>query len=134
MNEQKTITILNQLTKVKLQKAKGRYCSYDAEDKIHIAEIKNRKSYYATKLIEATKLFSNYQKAQLKNKLFIYIVTDSVGLYVFNITKNIDTIINEGIRKNIHPAQTEFKNKRKIIKYYYALREDLASFVHYFDA
>ena len=75
MTEAKTKGLLNSLFDLKLKKAKGKFCSYDAEDSKHIVEIKNRRSYYPTKMIEASKLFTNFQKAQKLNKYFIYVVT-----------------------------------------------------------
>jgi hypothetical protein len=128
MNEVSTIGIINKNNPTSLRMVKDKHCSYDAEDDLHIVEIKNRRSYYPTKMIEALKLFSNYQKAQLKNKVFIYVVTDEKGLYTFNISKHIDTIIASGIVKKEQPASTDFKSKKRIIKYYYNLDEVLSSF------
>lgn len=130
MNELRTIGIINKNNPTRLRLVKDKHCSYDAEDDLHIVEIKNRRSYYTTKMIEAMKLFSNYQKAQLKNKFFIYVVTDEKGLYTFNISKHIDTIIASGLVKKEQPSKTDFKGGKTIIKYYYNLDEELSSFTH----
>tara|TARA_R110001583_G_scaffold195289_2_gene371512 strand:- start:2052 stop:2453 length:402 start_codon:yes stop_codon:yes gene_type:complete len=133
MNELKTLQIINELCKVKLEKTIDKHCSYDAENSNHIAEIKNRRTYYSTKMIEASKLFINYQKAQLKSKTFIYVVTDPKGVYIFNITKLIDDILKQEIVKNIQPSTTDFKNSKKIIKFYYNLKEEMSSFTFVFN-
>tara|TARA_Y100000593_G_C4238522_1_gene300857 strand:- start:595 stop:996 length:402 start_codon:yes stop_codon:yes gene_type:complete len=125
MTEAKTIGLLNSLFDLKLKKAKGRFCTYDAEDSKHIVEIKNRRSYYPTKMIEASKLFTNFQKAQKSNKYFIYVVSDKKGIFIFNITKRIDDIVALGIQKSEQPTSTDFKDDSKIYKYYYNLPEDM---------
>jgi len=130
MNELSTIGIINKNNPTRLRLVKDKHCSYDAEDDLHIVEIKNRRSYYSTKMIEAMKLFSNYQKAQLKNKFFIYVVTDEKGLYTFNISKHIDKIVASGLIKKEQPSKTDFKGGKTIIKYYYNLDEELSSFTY----
>ena len=133
MNELKTISLLNRLSNVQFKKTKNLHCSYDAEDDGHLAEIKNRRSYYSTKMIEASKMFVNFQKAQLKGKSFIYVVTDSKGLYVFNITRLIDTIIQRDIIKKELPSKTDFEGGKEITKYYYTLEEEMSSLTFVFD-
>ena len=125
MNEAKTRGLLNSLFGLNLIKAKGRFCSYDAEDSKHIVEIKNRRSYYPTKMIEASKLFVNFQKAQKSNKYFIYVVSDKKGLFIFNISKRIDDIVALGIQKSEQPSTTDFGDPSKVYKYYYNLPEDM---------
>tara|TARA_R110000824_G_scaffold41522_2_gene123476 strand:+ start:3960 stop:4361 length:402 start_codon:yes stop_codon:yes gene_type:complete len=125
MTEAKTKGLLNSLFDLKLKKAKGKFCSYDAEDSKHIVEIKNRRSYYPTKMIEASKLFTNFQKAQKLNKYFIYVVTDKKGLFIFNISNRIDDIIALGIQKSEQPSSTDFNIRTPIYKYYYNLPEDM---------
>ena len=115
MTEAKTKGLLNSLFDLKLKKAKGKFCSYDAEDSKHIVEIKNRRSYYPT----------NFQKAQKLNKYFIYVVTDKKGLFIFNISNRIDDIIALGIQKSEQPSSTDFNIRTPIYKYYYNLPEDM---------
>ena len=127
MNEQSTIDFINNNYGTRLILNKDKFSSYDAEDDNYIVEIKNRKTYYYTKIIEANKLFSNYQKAQIKDKIFLYVVTDEKGLYVFNINKNIDVIVKSGLNKTSCPINTDFGNKRKIIKYAFNLLESIST-------
>lgn len=126
MNEQSTIDLLNSRFGTNLNLVNDEFSSYDADDENYIAEIKNRRKYYSDKLIECYKLFSNYQQSQLKNKQFIYVVTDDKGLYVFNITKNIDTILNSKPIALMCPKTTDFNRNEKIIKYSYVLPESIA--------
>ena len=66
-------------------------------------------------------------------KTFIYVVTDPKGVYIFNITKLIDDILKQEIVKNIQPSTTDFKNSKKIIKFYYNLKEEMSSFTFVFN-
>lgn len=125
MDEQSIVDILNE-KRTKLVLNTDDFCSYDAEDDNYIVEIKIRRKYYPTKIIESMKLFSNYQKAQLKEKKFLYVVADSRGIYVFNISKHIKSIVKyESIGRKLS-ATTDFGNSKKIIKYTYELPEQLA--------
>jgi hypothetical protein len=129
MTEQETIDLINTEKGTWLSKlGLDDFCSYDAEDDFYIAEVKNRRDYYPTKMIEALKLFTNYHKAQKKGKSFLYIVTDKSGLYVFNISRVIDEILQTGIKKTRQPSTTDFGDDRKILKYVYYIPEALAIF------
>jgi hypothetical protein len=133
MNEQSTVDFINKNYGTMLVLKRDKFSSYDAEDDNYIVEIKNRRSYYSTKIIEANKLFSNYQKSQIKGKIFLYIVTDDEGVYVFNINSNIDTIVKSELNKTNCPINTDFGNKRKIIKYAYNLLESISTKIKYND-
>ena len=126
MDEKATIEYLNSKKGTKLIKCTDEYNSYDAEDKNYIVEIKNRRKYYPEKLIECIKLLTNYQKSQLSKKIFIYVVTDEKGIYVFNITFHIDKIIHSKIVGYKCPATTDFSNNEKITKYSFLLSENLS--------
>jgi len=127
MNEQSTIDLINNKYGTRFVLCKDKFSSYDAEDDNYIVEVKNRSDYYSEKLIECLKLFNNYQLSQLKDKSFIYVVTDDKGLYVFNITKNIESIlINKPIAFHC-PKTTDFNKNDKITKYSYVLKEDMAT-------
>jgi hypothetical protein len=126
MNEKETVDRLNK-EGTNLTLVKGKFNSYDAEDNNYIVEIKNRREYYSEKLIEAFKLFKNFQMSQILNKSFLYVVTDSKGLYIYNISKDIDKILSKPIKAIKCPKSTDFKNKEKIIKYSYTLNEDIAT-------
>ena len=93
MTEQSTIDFLNSKVGTKLSLVSDIYSSYDASDDNYIVEIKNRRAYYRDKLIEAMKLYKNYQASQLSNKQFLYVVTDEKGVWVFNISKNIKVVV-----------------------------------------
>jgi len=125
MNEKLTLEYINNEYNLNAYLVKDKFSSYDAECKDYIIEIKNRRKYYKDKLIEANKLFANYNKAQIKEKDFLYLVTDEKGVYVFNISKNIKEIISQDLIPKDCPATTDFNNNRKIIKYNYLLNENL---------
>jgi len=126
MNEQSTITLLNKLSGTDLRLVSDKYSSYDAEGSNYIVEIKNRRAYYSDKLIEASKLFANYNKSQIKGKQFLYVVTDPKGVYIYNINKNIKLIVNQPVRIMECPINTDFGNQTKINKVSYLLDEGLA--------
>lgn len=126
-NEKTTIELINKVSGAKLRLAKSKFSSYDAEDSRYIVEIKNRRKYYKDKLIEAYKLFANFQKSQLKEKVFLYVVTDEKGVWVYNISKNIESVLNTPLNALECPRTTDFNNNSKIIKYSYVLPEDMAT-------
>ncbi len=127
MTAQETINLINKKKGTKLSdKGLDVFSSYDAEDDFYIVEIKNRRGYYPTKMIEALKLFTNYHKAQKMGKHFLYIVTDESGLYVFNISKVIDEIIDLGVKKTRQPSTTDFDDDRTIVKYVYFIPETMS--------
>jgi hypothetical protein len=126
MNEQTTIELINKQFKTNLILVDYQFCDFDAEDENYIVEIKNRKEFYQDKLIECVKLFKNYQNSQIKNKDFLYIVTDLKGVYVFNISKNIDEITSTKMFKTIQPETTEFNSSKQINKFVYFLDNKLS--------
>jgi len=123
MTEQLTIDFLNSKVGTKLSLVSDKYSSYDASDDNYIVEIKNRRAYYRDKLIEAMKLYKNYQASQLSNKQFLYVVTDEKGVWVFNISKNIKAVVKMPVEGIECPKTTDFKSNDKIIKYSYVLPE-----------
>ena len=123
MTEQSTIDFLNSKVGTKLSIVSDKYSSYDASDDNYIVEIKNRRAYYRDKLIEAMKLYKNYQASQLSNKQFLYVVTDEKGVWVFNISKNIKAVVKMPVEGIECPKTTDFKSNDKIIKYSYVLPE-----------
>ena len=125
MNEESTIKLLNTLG-TNLVGASDQYSSYDAEDKDYIVEIKNRRDYYRDKQIECLKLFKNFQKAQLKDKQFLYVVTDNKGMHIFNISKNMFTIVSKPPIGMNCPVSTDFNSNKRIKKYTYNLPESMA--------
>ena len=126
MTEQSTIDFLNNKVGTKLSLVSDTYSSYDASDNNYIVEIKNRRAYYKDKMIEAMKLYKNYQASQHSNKQFLYVVTDEKGVWVFNISKNIKSIVTMPLKGMECPKTTDFKSNDKIIKYSYVLPESIA--------
>ena len=126
MNEQTTIELINKQFKTNLILVDYQFCDFDAEDENYIVEVKNRKEFYQDKLIECVKLFKNYQNSQIKNKDFLYIVTDEKGVYVFNISKNINEITSTKMYKTIQPESTEFNSTKQINKFVYFLNTKLS--------
>ena len=126
MTELSTIELINKSSGTKLTLVKGQFSIYDAEDDDYIVEIKNRRKYYSTKLIEAKKLYNNFQASQIKGKKFLYVVTDDRGVYVYNISNHMAQIVNLPMKAIQCPRSTDFNNNDKITKYSYELPETLA--------
>jgi len=131
MTEKSTIDLLNRIKGINLSLASDTYSCYDAFDVNYIVEIKNRRKYYSDKIIEAMKLFTNYQESQIKGKTFLYVVTDEKGVWVFNISKNIASIVETPVKAFRCPKTTDFKNNSKINKYSYILPESMAKHIEY---
>ncbi len=129
MTEQDVINIINSKYKTCFKLVSDQYSSYDAEEDRYIIEIKNRRSYYPTKIIEILKMVSNYRKAQLLDKTFLYAVSDKKGIYIFNINNNIDNIIKLPVTKKYQPVTTDFGSSKKIIKLTYELDESMATII-----
>ena len=126
MNEESTIQLINLVSGTELVLCKDEFSSYDAEDDTYIVEVKNRRAYYKEKLIEASKLYVNFQKAEIRRKKFLYVVTDEKGIWVYNITNAMKVVVNLPIRAVKCPMTTDFGKNDKIIKYSYVLPEDMA--------
>lgn len=104
----------------------SKYNSYDAVSDKYIIEFKYRDKYYPTKMIEASKLYINYQASQLKNRDFLYVVKDPKGMFVYNISKLIHTKIDYLPVPMKCPKNTEFRKSSKIIKFTYMLPDSMA--------
>lgn len=124
--EEGVVSLINKRFNTRLVLSENEFSTYDAEDENYIAEIKIRNKYYDTKMIEALKLFSNYQISQNRDKIFIYIVKDPKAIYVFNISKIIGTLVRGKITPLKCPKTTMFGKDKKIVKYSYELKEFLA--------
>ena len=129
MTEQSVVDIINKNFNTSFKLVSDKYNSYDAEEDRYILEIKNRRSYYSTKIIEIYKMVANYRKSQLIDKIFLYAVSDDKGIYVFNINKNIDEIIKLKVTKKQQPVNTDFGSDKKIIKLTYELQESMATII-----
>ena len=126
MTEKSTIELINNVSGTLLVLCKDKYSSYDALDSNYIVEIKNRRKYYKEKLIEASKLFINYQKAEIAGRKFLYVVTDKKGVWVYNVSNTIELIVSLPIKGVECPITTDFDKNDKMIKYSYVLPEDIA--------
>lgn len=126
MNEAQTVALLNASVNLGLVSATDPFSPFDAEGANYIVEIKNRREYYPEKMIEAYKLFANYQQAQIKGKQFLYVVTDSKGVWVYNLSKSIDSVLERSCVPMSCPMTTDFDRNGKITKYVYTLPETLA--------
>lgn len=131
MTEQSTIDFLNSKVGTKLSLAGDIYNSYDASDDNYIVEIKNRRAYYKDKMIEAMKLYKNYQASQYSNKQFLYVVTDEKGVWVFNVSRNMKAIVVMPVKGIDCPKTTDFTSKDKIVKYSYVLPEIMSKHLNY---
>ena len=129
MTEHSVVDIINKKFNTSFKLVSDKYNSYDAEEDRYILEIKNRRSYYSTKIIEIYKMVANYRKSQLIDKIFLYAVSDDKGIYVFNINKNIDEIIKLKVTKKQQPVNTDFGSDKKIIKLTYELQESMATII-----
>ena len=115
--ELEVIKYLNDNFKLNLKDtSENQFKDYDAFNDNYIVEIKCRKDYYETKLIEAYKLTKNYHLAQIQSKFFLYVVKDIKGYSIFNITENICEILKLPfeLKKIVHT--TEFNNGKYINK------------------
>ena len=131
MTEQSVVDIINKKFNTSFKLVSDKYNSYDAEEDRYILEIKNRRSYYSTKIIEIYKMVANYRKSQLIDKIFLNADSDDKGIYVFNINKNIEEIIKLKVTKKQQPVNTDFGSDKKIIKLTYELDESIATIIKY---
>jgi hypothetical protein len=129
MTELQITEYLNKNYKMSLKLADDKFSSYDAECDEYIVEYKSRRKYYPTKQIECLKLFTNFQKAELSHRQFLYVVEDERGLYVFNITRNISKITRQSMQDLKLPVNTDFGSSRRITKYTYNLDESLSTVI-----
>ena len=130
-NEKQTILDINRIFGLKLTRVKNRFSDYDAEDDNYLVEIKNRRKYYKTKMIEEYKLNKNLKKAKSLNKEFIYVVTDDYGMYIYNMSK-LDL---PELQEFDCPRNTDFggKESRKIKKIYNLKESDAVKIVRVFS-
>lgn len=116
----------NKSYKEKISLVDDEYSTYDFESDNLIIEVKHRFKAYSTKMVETMKLSVNYQKSQLINKTFIYIVVDENGLTLFNITKNINEIIKLP-ELNKLMEHTHYYSDTKILKLHRNLPKNLSA-------
>ncbi len=56
-----------------------------------------------------------------KNKIPVYIVSDPKGIFIYNLNKNKEYFLNSKILIKQCPYRTEFKENKKISKYFLIL-------------
>ena len=124
--EEKIASWWNKKGKSQIKIVDDEFSTFDLEGENVIVEVKHRFKAYDTKMIETMKLSVNYQKSQLMNKIFIYIVCDEKGLSVFNITKRINDIIKLP-EQNKLMEHTHYYNRNKIMKLHRNLPKNLST-------
>ena len=112
----------------KIKLVSDEFSTYNFEGDKVIVELKHRFKAYDTKMIETMKLSVNYQKSQLINKTFFYVVVDENGLSLFNITNNINKIITlKEYNKLMEHTHYWSEDKPKIMKLHRNLPESLSA-------
>tara|TARA_B100001093_G_C26557449_1_gene897184 strand:+ start:208 stop:609 length:402 start_codon:yes stop_codon:yes gene_type:complete len=126
MNEtEKTILTIDWLNKkynLLINKTSGQFDLWDAQDHKRIIEFKFRNKYYKEKYIQVDKFYSLLMAADYYNKEAYYIVIDN-KVNIFNLTKYKSKLINSEVVIKQAPYQTQFKNNKKINKYFYILNK-----------
>ena len=100
-----------------LKKPTKKYLQFDAYDKNYIVEIKARRKYYKTQIIEFSKYAFNSYFSKLHDREFIYAVSINNDLYIFNITKLEQNNYDFNWEWRKQPSTTDFENNDKIMKY-----------------
>jgi hypothetical protein len=128
LNEIDTINLINLMsgTKLKSTNSVDEYCSFDAYSEHYIVEIKNSRKHYYTKMMEEYKFRANIAASKKLGKIFLYIVTDPKGVYIYNISEIEEIILKDKPTVMHCPKTTDFDNKAKQDKYCYNLSEGLA--------
>tara|TARA_R110001606_G_C14992436_1_gene605974 strand:+ start:66 stop:470 length:405 start_codon:yes stop_codon:yes gene_type:complete len=122
----KEIEIIKQLNKrfnSSLTLSSNEFSYYDAFNKKIILEIKIRNKVYKTKLIQVDKFYSLLMIAEAQNKIPFYLVKDDEGVYLYNLKKLKDQLLNSKIKSIKSPYQTEFLKNKIITKYFYELKK-----------
>ncbi len=122
----KEIEIIKQLNKrfnSSLTLSSNEFSYYDAFNKKIILEIKIRNKVYKTKLIQVDKFLRLLMIAEAQNKIPFYLVKDDEGVYLYNLKKLKDQLLNSKIKSIKSPYQTEFLKNKIITKYFYELKK-----------
>ena len=61
--------------------------------------------------------------AEAQNKIPFYLVKDDEGVYLYNLKKLKDQLLNSKIKSIKSPYQTEFLKNKIITKYFYELKK-----------
>ena len=126
--EAEIVTWWNNTYNGKIKSVSDEFSTYDFEGDKVIVELKHRFKAYDTKMIETMKLSVNYQKSQLINKTFFYVVVDENGLSLFNINNNINKIITlKEYNKLMEHTHYWSEDKPKIMKLHRNLPKSLSA-------
>jgi len=117
--------ILNSKIKdLNLINSKDKFSFYDSYNLNYIVEYKIRAKHYSQQFIQVDKLFNLLMLAEYKNKTAIYIVQDPKGIFIYNLNNNKDYFLKSNIVVKKCPYKTEFKDNKKINKYFYILNNN----------
>ncbi len=124
----KTLFYLNNTYKLNLEKTKGQFDLWDAQDNKRIIEFKFRSKYYQEKYLQLDKFLGLIMAAEYYNKIAFYIVHDELskygyGYYIYNLTELKEKLIESKIITKKVPYSTEFNKTKKINKYFYILNQ-----------
>lgn len=124
--EKKLIRFINDNTNRDFVATENNFSHYDCYDDDYIVELKIRKEYYKDKLMEAYKGLNLITLAELDDKMALYVVGDSKGVYFFNLTHIQDYFLENPVVRIPMPKSTEFGESKKVNKFCYTLDESLA--------
>jgi hypothetical protein len=126
--KEKEIELTNILnTKIKelnLKNTTNEFSYYDATNQHYIIEYKIRSKHYNEQFIQVDKLYNLLMIAENQNKIPVYIVADPKGIFIYNLNKNKGYFLNSKIIIKQCPYRTEFKENKKISKYFYILTNE----------
>ena len=125
--ENKLLNYINKKSGLDLVLTRDEFSTFDASNKDYIVEFKTANKVYETALIEVSKLHNLLQVSSKFKKQALYVMADSTGVYIFNLTKLEKEIIKEPIENRFCPYRTEFKENIKIKKYLYFLNKQKAT-------
>ena len=101
------------------------YSHHDAETENAILEFKVRDKYYSEKMLEELKFTKNLETAKKLNKAFLYVVWDSKGVWILDVTKHEETLLKVGLTSKLMPFSTHYDKTRRVTKNFYLIPEKL---------
>lgn len=119
--ELKFIEWFNKKMDLSLKKTDDKFSRWDFQDSNYILELKIRESYYSEKLLQADKGLNLVQSAEAIDKIPLYVVADTKGVYIYNLNKI--NLLKYPICELVAPVTTEFEKNKMITKYCYKLPE-----------
>lgn len=93
--------------------APNEYSPYDAFTENAILEFKIRKDYYEQKMLQKEKFEKNLKEGKKQNKAFLYVVWDSKGIWVLDVTRHQEEIKAAGLTTIPQPKYTAFNKPDK---------------------